>query len=394
METKVKEGFLYYPITTTTTSYFSSLFIFRNFAKTTSSKTWTKKYFALYSHSPEGIPRLEEKSTDPRKLVIPLNECIKIWTPSNSLIEIVTKDGAEYTLKTATIGIEEETSEWLFALQKVAFNIMQEKEEENQLYSGFNEDETQYLVSVIASPVKSLLEYPNYRLQLTPEAILLLPVLGNDTAAIFTWHLRDIRRYGSSAETFTLEAGRRCASGPGLFSFATSKGTQLFSMLSAMLRDLMQRDKSLKGGCLEEVKSPKPPKPPRKTGLFHHGSSYSLSLTPPPSPCQGGNIFPSMTASDSPSPSTCSSNQDMDTCPDYENIVTLSVSPYNISRPCLTPGGAVKSNPLRTPHADLTMATTLVCDPSNYSSTMTTAPPAHYLQNEVEYAVVLKDKRK
>lgn len=233
------------------------------------------------------------------------------------------------------------------ALQKVAFNLIEEREEENQLYSGFNEDETLFAVNVIASPVKSLLEVSSFTLQLTPDSIVLLPanVAPTENNAIFMWSLRDIRRYGSSPETFTLEAGRRCASGPGLFSFATPKGTYLFSMLSSYLRELMLRDEKMKGGRLEAKEKPK--KPPRKDVIQPQNC---LSLTPPPSPSTAGNSLSSQSEND-------------DYSPEYENILTLSVNAPQPPR-----------------------HTTVV---STYAT-----PPAHYLQNEVEYAVVLKDKRK
>lgn len=159
---------------------------------------------------------------------------------------------------------------WLLSLQSVAFGLFLQDEEENQLYSGFtvnesDDDESLFKVKIIASPVKSLLEVSNssgsvkvvdYYIKLTDESIILLSVTTNSKSGgsnnplpspplpVFIWNLRDIRRYGSSPETFTLEAGRRCESGPGIFSFGTSKGTHLFSMLSSILKDLMQRDQN------------------------------------------------------------------------------------------------------------------------------------------------------
>ena len=45
----------------------------------------------LFEKSPQGIQRLEEivdEQRDSKKVIIPLNDCVKIWTPSNSLIEV------------------------------------------------------------------------------------------------------------------------------------------------------------------------------------------------------------------------------------------------------------------------------------------------------------------
>lgn len=358
-------------------------------SQTQTSKTWSKKRFALFAKSLQGIQRLEEvlpDDRDPRKIIIPLNECVKIWTPSSSMIEvsfapkartqtrqadtkfetvfyppcdsclckqIVTRDGTEHSLKVN--GGDDETTDWLFHLQKVAFNIMEEKEEENQLYSGFDEEETLFRVKVIASPVKTLLTAnAEYLLQLAPDSIVLLPFPSHDGNPIFIWSLRDIRRYGSSAETFTLEAGRRCSSGPGLFSFSTPKGTYLFSLLSSFLRDLMQKDQAMKGAKLEA--RAKPMKPPRKLKSGGAEEGTCLSLTPPPSP---SNLACGNQTGRSSSPSTSD-----DFSPEYENILTLNVP----------------SAPVH------------VTGPSLLVSTLQNTP--HYLQNEVEYAVVLKEKRK
>lgn len=374
----------------------------------------------LFAKSSQGLQRLEEgkvlssqDNSKSKKIMIPLNDCLKIWSPSPSLIEVKattlnhfpfhqtsflpiflslsllsfqflspffpifpplknntnqaeklerkdykpnsccshlqinTRSGEEYLLKVD--GREEELTGWLLSLQQVAFGFMTESEE-NQLYEDFVRSDSLFRVQVIASPVKTLKDFHELYLRLTEKSIeLLSPV---SIVPVFTWNFRDIRRYGSSPETFTLEAGRRCTSGPGIFSFATPKGTQFFSLLSANLRQVMEREQSCPSQCPSTFlgiasMSMKPLKPPRK--MKRDDCDDDISLTPPPSPSQqqqqqrANNILVMTTSSTS---------SDDNYSPDYENILSLV--------------------------------------PSSSSS----IPPSHYLQNDAEYAVVLKEKPK
>ena len=54
----------------------------------------------------------------------------------------------------------------------------------------------------------------------------------------FTWPLRHIRRYGCTKEGFSLEAGRKCTSGEGLFSFVTKDGNLIFQAVAAHVNSL------------------------------------------------------------------------------------------------------------------------------------------------------------
>lgn len=249
-----------------------------------------------------------------------------------SRLQINTRSGEEYLLKVD--GREEELTGWLLSLQQVAFGFMTEQEE-NQLYEDFVRADSLFRVQVIASPVKTLKDFHELYLRLTERSIELLSP--SSIVPIFTWNFRDIRRYGSSPETFTLEAGRRCSSGPGIFSFATPKGTQFFSLLSTNLRQLMEREQFSSRPNLDiaDQMSSKPLKPPRRK---RDDDCDDISLTPPPSPSRANNLV-----------MTSSTSDDENYSPDYENILSLTTS---------------------------------------------IPPTQHYLQNDAEYAVVLKEKPK
>jgi hypothetical protein len=49
-----------------------------------------------------------------------------------------------------------------------------------------------------------------------------------------------IRRYGCSSTSFTLEAGRKCDSGPGVFTFETNCSKQIFTIIQQMTTAMKQ----------------------------------------------------------------------------------------------------------------------------------------------------------
>ena len=59
------------------------------------NKSWSRKRFMLFAKSSQGLQRLEEgkvlssqDNSKSKKIMIPLNDCLKIWSPSPSLIEV------------------------------------------------------------------------------------------------------------------------------------------------------------------------------------------------------------------------------------------------------------------------------------------------------------------
>ncbi|NWS42422.1 DOK1 protein, partial [Probosciger aterrimus] len=54
---------------------------------------------------------------------------------------------------------------------------------------------------------------------------------------LYVWPYRLLRRYGRDKVMFSFEAGRRCSSGPGNFTFETKQGNEIFRLVEASIRE-------------------------------------------------------------------------------------------------------------------------------------------------------------
>ncbi|NXG59639.1 DOK1 protein, partial [Hemiprocne comata] len=54
---------------------------------------------------------------------------------------------------------------------------------------------------------------------------------------LYVWPYRLLRRYGRDKVMFSFEAGRRCDSGPGNFTFETKQGNEIFHLVEAAIRE-------------------------------------------------------------------------------------------------------------------------------------------------------------
>ncbi|XP_035216391.1 uncharacterized protein LOC118189827 [Stegodyphus dumicola] len=217
-------------------------------------KTWTKRYCALYNASHHGIQRLELFESEdayvkqnPTK-IIPLTDCWKVTAAPQkhqpNVFEVRTKNSS-YQFSADTF---QEMSDWLASLQTVAFGkirtksvmsvapiIKEEKQEENLLYSSMDEPEI-YTVKVVPTDASLRNNLKgDYKLIITSVNLSVAEScpLGRIGKIILTWPYRHIRRYGCSADNFSFEAGRKCASGEGLFTFSSVDGIHIFQSVDA-----------------------------------------------------------------------------------------------------------------------------------------------------------------
>ncbi|NXL87642.1 DOK1 protein, partial [Alectura lathami] len=74
-----------------------------------------------------------------------------------------------------------------------------------------------------------------YILKAERDSLILKDPRTNET--LYVWPYRLLRRYGRDKVMFSFEAGRRCDSGPGNFTFETKQGNEIFRLVEACIRE-------------------------------------------------------------------------------------------------------------------------------------------------------------
>ncbi|XP_050438404.1 docking protein 2 [Adelges cooleyi] len=282
-------------------------------------KSWQKRYCRLFKWSKHGIDRLEvfdgveDQKPSTIASIIPLESCVKITQDAQKHQPNVFAVWTKTSVHHFSANSEQEMTEWICALQAVAFkdNVSRQTiEEDNDLYcsSGDAGVFSVKLVSSDASVRCGLKEQP-YTLVVTPVALQLRESDENDTL-LLTWPYRFIRRYGYRAGRFTFEAGRKCASGEGVFHLEHSNQQEIFRCISSKMKS-MKKLLNGEGGTssilcgdiqlgaalsmMARSRSPLPPSPTSTTPLMLDNdlSPISSSIKPlmplplvPPPPIQ------------------------------------------------------------------------------------------------------------
>ncbi|NXN17077.1 DOK1 protein, partial [Indicator maculatus] len=66
---------------------------------------------------------------------------------------------------------------------------------------------------------------------------------------LYVWPYRLLRRYGRDKVMFSFEAGRRCDSGPGNFTFETKQGNEIFRLVEASIREQKAQAEEKRRSC-------------------------------------------------------------------------------------------------------------------------------------------------
>ncbi|NWR45705.1 DOK1 protein, partial [Regulus satrapa] len=66
---------------------------------------------------------------------------------------------------------------------------------------------------------------------------------------LYVWPYRLLRRYGRDKVMFSFEAGRRCDSGPGNFTFETKQGNEIFRLVEASIQEQKARVEENRQSC-------------------------------------------------------------------------------------------------------------------------------------------------
>ncbi|XP_009464043.1 PREDICTED: docking protein 1 [Nipponia nippon] len=92
---------------------------------------------------------------------------------------------------------------------------------------------------------------------------------------LYVWPYRLLRRYGRDKVMFSFEAGRRCDSGPGNFTFETKQGNEIFRLVEASIREQKAQAEENRQSC-DSLDSDSP-----SVVLIRQALAESLSLELP-----------------------------------------------------------------------------------------------------------------
>ncbi|XP_076026932.1 docking protein 1b [Genypterus blacodes] len=242
-------------------------------------KKWKKNWFVLYPASQNGIARLEffdsgsgsgggagggggggglgsgsnEKTRKLDKKIIRLSECISILP---ALTETCPKDNmaafcVETNDKTHVFAAERNASkEWMDTMCDIAFqggggssssDVVESKVgakdlqmSENMIYCS-REEVSEFWVSVQRTEASERCGLAgSYWVKAEREVLILREPKTKRT--ILVWPYKLLRRYGRDRVMFSFEAGRRCDSGPGNFTFETKQGNEIFQLVDQAIR--------------------------------------------------------------------------------------------------------------------------------------------------------------
>ncbi|XP_022051708.1 docking protein 2 [Acanthochromis polyacanthus] len=225
-------------------------------------KSWRKMRTVLFKASSTGVGRLElccvaDSSSvgDQKKAwqkterkVVRLSDCFSVTAapkescPAGCSAFYLNTTQGTYTLASTT------SRDWLSAICLLAFQKDPGESdkgdfkggngltmEDNDLYSSWKSDRTlppnQYKVTVQSTEASKRCRLAGeYVVYPDKEAVILLDVSAGRT--VYCWPYRLLRKFGQVEGGFSIEAGRRCDSGEGVFTFLTQYGPQIFQLIS------------------------------------------------------------------------------------------------------------------------------------------------------------------
>ncbi|KAM9378038.1 docking protein 1 [Phaethornis superciliosus] len=234
------------------------------------TKRWKRSWFVLYPASQHGVARLEffeckEPSLTPDRLgtrrldktVVRLSDCTSVGPvaesgprPGTAVFRLETPDRS-YLFAAE----KQQSDEWVAKLCEIAFPgnspsnagvvawCGREGSGEapalemavNSIY--YSRDEVNaFWVTVQRTEAAERCELRGtYVLKAERDSLVLKDPRRNKI--IYIWPYRLLRRYGRDKVMFSFEAGRRCDSGPGNFTFETKQGNEIFRLVEASIRE-------------------------------------------------------------------------------------------------------------------------------------------------------------
>uniref|UniRef100_UPI003AAC7063 docking protein 1 n=1 Tax=Centroberyx gerrardi TaxID=166262 RepID=UPI003AAC7063 len=230
-------------------------------------KKWKLVWLSLYLPSSSGVGRLEiqdmrgggvggdigagirrhhQPHGDRKLKVVRLSEVISVLRlPPNAEacpMENMSAFCVETEARTMVFAaVKDECVDWLERLCHSAFqrgevcgSSSQLHMEENQIYASTNEASEFWVVVQQTDAAARCGLHGAYWLQVGQEALVLREP--QKRSSVKGWPYRLLRRYGKDKMTLSIEAGRRCDSGPGTFTFETEQANKIFSLIENAIK--------------------------------------------------------------------------------------------------------------------------------------------------------------
>ncbi|XP_066498716.1 docking protein 3 [Hoplias malabaricus] len=263
-------------------------------------KIWRKTWVVLFEPSLAGVGRVEMydlrdgglttplkpdalKKADKR--VIRLAECLSI-TPAPG-VTCPTECSAFYlntTQRTYTLA-GPKMDEWVPILCQLAFQKNEGSSDskktqknvggsmsENDLYSTWSPGQYQVTVQMSEAAIRCRMS-GSYLLSPEKESLCLLDLKTGQT--VFNWPYRFLRRFGQIKEGISIEAGRRCQTGEGHFTFLSKHGSHIYraieeAIMHQSVQDLLSKATSQMQDLTAQQLPQRPLEDARPRGV--HGS--------------------------------------------------------------------------------------------------------------------------
>ncbi|XP_062852478.1 docking protein 2 [Trichomycterus rosablanca] len=228
---------------------------------------WKRYWLSIYPDSGHGVARLEliETGSDkspvlgrrhPERKVIRIADCISVVRLPPHAEAYPADNMAAFCVDTSekmrVFAVEkEDCGEWVDKICEIAFQKSKSNApqpapvmEKNEIYSS-REEVFEFQVTVLQSDV---LEHCNlqgsYWLLVGEEKLVLKNV--ESRQKVMEWPYKLLRRYGCDKTTLSIEAGRRCESGPGTIQFDTQQGEQILRLMELAIQQ--QKNLTVSGG--------------------------------------------------------------------------------------------------------------------------------------------------
>uniref|UniRef100_A0A8C9SYQ0 Docking protein 1 n=1 Tax=Scleropages formosus TaxID=113540 RepID=A0A8C9SYQ0_SCLFO len=275
---------------------------------------WRNTWAVLYAPSPTGVARLElregrrAEGARPRRSdrkVLRLSECVSVQeAPDEPGPE---EDTAVFRVATAERALafaaaRSAASDWVHELCRIAFQVLagpapltRMTMEENLIYASRDEAVTcscsrspaanDFWVNVRRTEAAERCGLQGaYWLRLAGDCLQLLEPDGR--GSVLHWPCRLLRRYGcDKVSTFSIEAGRRCDSGPGGFCFESRQSGHIFARVEELIREqtlsapgpgpALQEEGEAEPPARRRLPDPPVPPSPRSADLLEQSSPYA-----------------------------------------------------------------------------------------------------------------------